>query len=172
MKTTGITRRIDELGRIVIPKEIRNNMRIKPGELMEIYLSDLETITLKKHDVITGEESFIKNYVNHLASVLKANVYLTSLSEVLFINNKDTNRIGLSASAEKLFSNGIESVNQKETISLTDDIVINKPFSVSPLIPNGDLVGYLIIENKKEVDNNKDLISFSTSLLSDYLEQN
>ena len=48
MKTTGITRRIDELGRIVIPKEIRKNMHLKPGELLEIFLNDSETITLKK----------------------------------------------------------------------------------------------------------------------------
>lgn len=47
MKTTGITRRIDELGRIVIPKEIRKNMHLKTGELLEIFLSDSETITLK-----------------------------------------------------------------------------------------------------------------------------
>ena len=40
MKTTGITRRIDELGRIVIPKEIRKNMHLKPGELLEIFLND------------------------------------------------------------------------------------------------------------------------------------
>ena len=40
MKTTGIIRRIDELGRIVIPKEIRKNLRIKNGESLEIYLEN------------------------------------------------------------------------------------------------------------------------------------
>ncbi len=52
MKTTGITRRIDELGRIVIPKELRKNMHIKTGELLEIFLSDTETISLRKHITI------------------------------------------------------------------------------------------------------------------------
>ena len=56
MKTTGITRRIDELGRIVIPKEIRKNMHLKPGELLEIFLNDSETITLKKHSIISKKE--------------------------------------------------------------------------------------------------------------------
>ena len=59
MKTTGITRRIDELGRIVIPKEIRKNMHLKPGELLEIFLNDSETITLKKHSIISKKEEFI-----------------------------------------------------------------------------------------------------------------
>ena len=47
MSTTGIIRRIDELGRIVIPKEIRKNLRIKNGDNLEI-LVDGENITLKK----------------------------------------------------------------------------------------------------------------------------
>ena len=41
MKSTGIIRRIDELGRIVIPKEIRNNMRLKSGESLEIFVNNL-----------------------------------------------------------------------------------------------------------------------------------
>ena len=40
MKSTGVIRRVDDLGRIVIPKEIRNNMRIKSGEGLEIFTDD------------------------------------------------------------------------------------------------------------------------------------
>ena len=47
MKTTGVIRRIDELGRIVIPKEIRKSLRIKNGESLEVYL-DGDSIILKK----------------------------------------------------------------------------------------------------------------------------
>ena len=42
MKATGVIRRIDELGRIVIPKEIRKNLRIKEGENLEIYVDNEE----------------------------------------------------------------------------------------------------------------------------------
>ena len=48
MKSTGIIRRIDELGRIVIPKEIRKNLRIKEGENLEIYIEN-DNIILKKY---------------------------------------------------------------------------------------------------------------------------
>ena len=47
MKTTGVVRRIDDLGRIVIPKEIRRNLRIRDGESLEIFVED-EMIALKK----------------------------------------------------------------------------------------------------------------------------
>ena len=48
MKATGVVRRIDELGRIVIPKEIRKTLRIREGESLEIYLDNQENIVLKK----------------------------------------------------------------------------------------------------------------------------
>ena len=47
MKATGVVRRIDELGRIVIPKEIRKTLRIREGENLEIFLDDQENIVLK-----------------------------------------------------------------------------------------------------------------------------
>lgn len=71
MKTTGITRRIDELGRIVIPKEIRKNMHLKTGELLEIFLND-DTIMLKKFSLINKKEEFLDYYINLLA---KKNAY-------------------------------------------------------------------------------------------------
>lgn len=49
MKATGVVRRIDELGRIVIPKEIRKTLRIREGENLEIFLDDQENIVLKKY---------------------------------------------------------------------------------------------------------------------------
>ena len=44
MKTTGVIRRIDELGRVVIPKEIRKNLRIKNGETLEIFVEDNDIV--------------------------------------------------------------------------------------------------------------------------------
>lgn len=49
MKATGIIRRIDDLGRVVIPKEIRNNLRIRENDPMEIYVSDNGEVILRKY---------------------------------------------------------------------------------------------------------------------------
>ena len=51
MKTTGVVRRIDDLGRIVIPKEIRRSLKIRDGEAMEIFV-DNEYIALKKYSCL------------------------------------------------------------------------------------------------------------------------
>ena len=53
MKKTGVTRKLDELGRIVIPKEIRNNFKIEEGDQIEFYLSDNE-IVIKKPSPLKG----------------------------------------------------------------------------------------------------------------------
>ena len=58
MKATGVVRRIDELGRIVVPKEVRRTMRIKEGESLEIFIEDTDKIVLKK-DCVSG------NDINH-----------------------------------------------------------------------------------------------------------
>ena len=50
MKATGIIRRIDDLGRIVIPKEIRKNLRLKNGENLEIFIDENENIILRKYN--------------------------------------------------------------------------------------------------------------------------
>ena len=49
MKATGVVRRIDDLGRIVLPKELRRSMRIKEGESLEIYTDGENRIILKKY---------------------------------------------------------------------------------------------------------------------------
>ena len=50
MKATGIVRRLDDLGRIVIPKEIRRTCNLREGDPMEIYLGENDAIVLKKYD--------------------------------------------------------------------------------------------------------------------------
>ena len=79
MKISGITRRIDELGRIVIPKEIRNKMHIKKGELLEIYMEDINVISLRKHNTINEKQDFINKIVKVLASKIKTNVFINNL---------------------------------------------------------------------------------------------
>ena len=85
MKPTGIVRRVDDLGRVVIPKEIRRTLGIKEGEPLEIY-TDEDTVCFKKYqqkdfyewfeNTINEEESLTteeKNALNAMLKVIKAN---------------------------------------------------------------------------------------------------
>ena len=79
MKTTGVIRRIDELGRIVIPKEIRKNLRIKNGESVEIFVEG-DSIILKKFSQIESLENVSVNYTSY------------KTSSISIVNNTSTER--------------------------------------------------------------------------------
>lgn len=67
MKATGIVRRIDDLGRVVIPKEIRRTMRIREGDPLEIYTSVGGEVIFKKYSPIGEMTEFATQYAESLA---------------------------------------------------------------------------------------------------------
>ena len=67
MKATGIVRRIDDLGRVVIPKEIRRTMRIREGDPLEIYTTRDGEVIFKKYSLIGGLEEFAAQFCDTLS---------------------------------------------------------------------------------------------------------
>ena len=80
MRATGIVRRIDELGRVVIPKEIRRTLRIREGDPLEIYTDKDGEVILKKHSPIGEISNFAKDYTESL---------FRSLGHIACITDKD-----------------------------------------------------------------------------------
>ena len=89
MKSTGITRKIDELGRIVIPKEIRRNLGIRDGESLEIF-TDEDSIILKKHSQMERFEDLGAKLGEIINTIFKVDVIITDREKVIVAtNNKD-----------------------------------------------------------------------------------
>ena len=86
MKATGIIRRIDELGRIVIPKEIRKTLRIKEGESLEIFVDNSENIVLKKYSIIKKMDDFAQDFVDAICSFIKHNVIIANNDTILAVS--------------------------------------------------------------------------------------
>ena len=82
MKATGVVRRIDDLGRIVIPKEIRRNLRIRDGESLEIFV-DGDNIVLKKYSIMKNIDEYASNLVDSLYSLVKKSVVITDCDSVI-----------------------------------------------------------------------------------------
>ena len=84
MKATGIVRRIDDLGRIVIPKEIRRNMRLREGDAMEIFLKD-NCVCLKKYTP-SDEDLAIRchKYISSMGNYIKTINFIDGATVVLF----------------------------------------------------------------------------------------
>ena len=85
MKATGIVRRIDDLGRVVIPKEIRRTLRIRESDPLEIFTDREGEIILKKYSPIGELGSFAKEYAEALASASGQSVCITDRDQVIAV---------------------------------------------------------------------------------------
>lgn len=74
MKATGIVRRIDDLGRVVIPKEIRRFARLREGDPLEIFTDRNGEIILKKYSPVSALGDFAQEYANSLSDALGSNI--------------------------------------------------------------------------------------------------
>lgn len=151
----GITRRVDSLGRVVVPKEYRKKIKINEGDLLELFLED-NGILIKKYELISSNDKFLKSYISLMSKQLECDVLICTKDDVvLSTNNKFISK--------QIIGIGNQNINLlKEILGITSDIkIIN-------ISPSGDLIGYvLFIGIKKDLP---DLINFSSRLINTYFE--
>lgn len=146
--STGIVRRIDELGRIVIPKEIRKSLRIKNGDNLEI-LVDGENITLRKYSQIENALDMAFVYAESFYQVLKYNVIITDTDKVVAaagnLKKKYIN-MGISDNVLNMIERRDSFVERKKKeIEICPGVSEFGYYAVSTIINNGDSIGAVII---------------------------
>jgi len=149
MKTTGVVRRIDELGRIVIPKEIRKTLRIKEGENLEIFIDDKENVVLKKYSLMNKIEDFSQNLTDTINFFLKHNIIITDNDSIIAASGKYKKKYlnkSISSSLENMLLRREKSLeNHNKKLSLVNDEEIEVTYAISTIISNGDVTGVVII---------------------------
>lgn len=148
MKTTGIIRRIDDLGRIVIPKELRRSLRIKNGDTLEIFVEH-EDIILKKYSPMESIEEAATKYVDSFSQVMKHSVIVTDKDRVIAASGPLKKKY-LGKPISEFTERGIERRDsfverQKKTFSFVDGIEEFGCYSFSSIVYNGDTIGSVII---------------------------
>ncbi len=158
MKATGIVRRIDELGRVVIPKEIRRTLRIREGDPLEIYTDHDGEVVLKKYSPIGEISAIAKDYTDSL---------YRSLGHVALISDRDM-IVSVSGTArkdlaDKAVSSDLERIMvQRQTVRLNaadgarmlpitpeDDANVYSAQIVAPILADGDVIGSLILLSRE-----------------------
>ncbi len=148
MKTTGIIRRIDELGRIVIPKEIRKTLKLKDGENLEISVLG-EDIVLRKYSPIENLGSTVDNYVNIFNQVIKKNIIVTDRNKIIATSNNISNKY-----LNKEISNFVDRTidrrdsfveRQKKAIQLIETEEETGFFSFCSIVASSEALGCVII---------------------------
>lgn len=148
MKATGIVRRIDELGRVVIPKEIRSTLRLKSGDPLEIF-TDRDELMLKKYSPIASLEKFSESTAKSLNDLSGHLAVICDTDEVLYASGNGKREVSgksISARLDKIMQDrksyvanlseggDIVPICDGEEHSITAQIIV-------PIVSNGDCLG-------------------------------
>lgn len=153
MKNTGVVRKIDELGRIVIPKEIRKNLSIKNGEDVQIFVED-NMIMLKKYERIYTFRDKIKVFVSIL-SKYSSSIYVSDKEKIIISSdNKYLNEI--------LDNNILLTMEERKTLESyvlnIGESVLNKYYLVMPIIVDADVIGSIILLSDNKINREDKLV--------------
>ncbi len=160
MKATGIVRRIDDLGRVVIPKEIRRTLRIREGDPLEIFVDREGEVILKKYSPIGELGDFAKEYADSLYE---------ALGHIACIADRDT-IIAVAGAPKKEYINKPVGPAVEKAMEERRAIIINNPGEdpfckecmivedgeckysaevIAPIIAEGDPIGAVILASKE-----------------------
>lgn len=153
MKATGIVRRIDDLGRIVIPKEIRRTLRIREADPLEIFTDREGEIILKKYSPIGEMGTFAKQYAESMAQVSGHIAMISDRDQFIAVAGGMKSFLGKSISRELE-----EKINHRESvvaakgdrnfIKVSNDAGDADEFTheaISPIICEGDVIGSVLL---------------------------
>ncbi len=160
MKATGIVRRIDDLGRVVIPKEIRRTMRIREGDPLEIYTDREGEVIFKKYSPIGELSAFAAQYAETLHKTCGLAVVICDRDAVIAAAGLPRREF-----AEKSLSHEVESLMESRNFyaytegetprTVLRDAPPDTPHTVSsamPIVADGDVVGCVIAVRSPAAD--------------------
>ena len=158
MKATGIVRRIDDLGRVVVPKEIRRTLRIREGDPLEIFTDKEGEIILKKYSPIGELSAFAKQYAESLSQMLGCLAGICDMDQVVAaagngkkeLQDEDiTRELGEFLKERKTRNAKAGEKKYVPVVSKTE------PYSqevVSPILCAGDVIGAVLLLNVDQKD--------------------
>ena len=168
---TGVIRRIDELGRIVIPKEIRRSLRIKEGESLEILVEN-ESIILKKYSLMKNLNDFAQNITDSIKSFIKNTVLICDTDSIIAVSGdlkKQLLNKKIGSDLEIKLNRREEMLEKhKKSIKISDEIECC--YAVSPIIVNSDVIGLVMIIGDEVGETDLKLTQIASKFLTNHLE--
>jgi len=157
LKATGIVRRIDELGRVVIPKEIRRTLRIREGDPLEIFTDREGEVILKKYSPIGELGDFAKEYtgalhqaLGHIAAICDKDVVITAAGTT----RRELIDKSIHEDIERVMKNRekiMRTRGEGNLLHITNDEDDDKQYTsqvIVPILAEGDAIGAMILLSK------------------------
>lgn len=186
MKATGIVRRIDDLGRVVIPKEIRRTLRIREGDPLEIFVDREGEVILKKYSPIGELGEFAKEYADslyeatgHIACVADRDqiIAIAGGPKKEFLNKRIGPIIEKLMEERKALVINDPATHPYFQVSEGEELGVEGKFtaqSIAPIIAEGDPIGAVIIGSKENIkmgDLELKLVETAAAFLAKQMEQ-
>ncbi len=161
MKATGIVRRIDDLGRVVIPKEIRRTLRIREGDPLEIFVDRDGEVILKKYSPIGELGEFAKEYADSLFEATGHIAAIADRDQIIAIagaSKKDYLNKPIGAAIEQVMEErravvvGDTAIHPLFRGQAKENSVVEASFQsqiIAPIIAEGDAIGAVIVASKE-----------------------
>ena len=160
MKATGIVRRIDELGRVVIPKEIRRTLRIREGDPLEIFTDREGEIILKKYSPIGELSDFAREYTESLHQALGHITAICDKDTIIAVSGAARRELldkSIHEDVENLIKNRervmLSRSNDGRMLNITHDDEDNNRYTAEVIIPilsEGDAIGAVIMLSRED----------------------
>ncbi len=179
MKATGIVRRIDDLGRVVIPKEIRRTMRIREGEPLEIYTDNDGEIIFKKYSPVGEITKYAEQYADVLHRSSGYQTVITDRDSVIACTGtvkRDILGKAVGEELETLMDNRTHYVTKHGTdgeIRIVDGYDKNAAV-VSPIVSGGDVIGCICFvkeEGKLPSETDVKLVQTAAQFIAKQMEE-
>lgn len=184
MKATGIVRRIDDLGRVVIPKEIRRTLKIREGDPLEIFVDRDGEVILKKYSPIGELGDFAQEYADSLHEVMGHIACIADRDTIIAVSGapkKEFLNRPLSAAIERVMeirrSVLINDTAQHEFYRDSDEENLSKFYAevIAPIISEGDPIGAVLMGTRtrdvKMTDLELKLVETAAGFLAKQMEQ-
>lgn len=181
MKATGIVRRIDDLGRVVIPKEIRRTLRIREGDPLEIFTGREGEIILKKYSPIGELSAFAKQYVEGLSQTLGCLAGICDMDQVIAsagngkkeLKDKDVTKELVECLEKRKTID--RKAGEKDYITIVEGNASYVREVISPILCAGDVIGGVLLlhlnPEEKVTDTEIHLAEYTAKVLGKQLEQ-
>lgn len=151
MRDTGIVRRVDELGRVVIPKEIRKTLRIREGDPIEIF-TDKEQLIFRKYSPVQTNIAFAEVVAENLSALTEKSVVVCDTDGVLVVSKtkKELENKNISSELHKILEDRKSVMLSKidgaiPVPIIDDDRWVSDNQIIVPIVRNGDLMGGVVM---------------------------
>lgn len=177
MKATGIVRRIDDLGRVVIPKEIRRTLRIREGDPLEIFIDREGEVILKKYSPINELGTFAEEYAEALFDSLHIPIFISDRDEIIAIageSKKEYLNKNIGSDIEQVIENRVQHVeNRVKPFEIVQGKEEELAYICSPIVANGDPIGSVVMfttEDDRLTDVEQKVVETAASFLAKQME--